>query len=112
MPVDVRILAATHVPLEEAIAQRRFREDLFYRLNQATLVIPPLQERPTIFPSCCDISRPANRLKWGSRSLNPSGRGEPVHVPFLAWKRAGTWRTASGSRSFDPGLSDRRGAGP
>ena len=50
VPVDVRILAATHVPLEEAIAHRQFREDLFYRLNQATLVIPPLRERPEDLP--------------------------------------------------------------
>jgi DNA-binding NtrC family response regulator len=44
IPVDVRVLAATHVPLEEALKERRFREDLFYRLNQFSIHIPPLRE--------------------------------------------------------------------
>lgn len=45
VPVDVRIIAATHIPLETAILEKRFREDLFYRLNQVTIVLPPLRER-------------------------------------------------------------------
>ena len=46
IPVDVRLLAATHVNLEAAIATKDFREDLFYRLNQVTVSLPPLRERP------------------------------------------------------------------
>ncbi len=44
--VDVRILAATHRNLEEAIAQGSFREDLYYRLNVVTIELPPLRDRP------------------------------------------------------------------
>ncbi len=42
---DVRIIAATNTNLEEAVQERRFREDLFYRLNVIQIEIPPLRER-------------------------------------------------------------------
>jgi len=44
--LDVRIVSATNVRLGQAIAEGRFREDLFYRLNVLTLPVPPLRERP------------------------------------------------------------------
>lgn len=45
VPVDVRIVAATHQPLAELIEQKRFREDLFYRINSAVIELPPLRDR-------------------------------------------------------------------
>ncbi len=49
-PIDVRIISATHQDLEKAIREKRFREDLFYRLNVVCLHLPPLRERKEDIP--------------------------------------------------------------
>lgn len=47
---DARIIAATNAPLEQMIARDQFRSDLFYRLNQISIVLPPLRERTEDIP--------------------------------------------------------------
>jgi DNA-binding NtrC family response regulator len=48
--VDVRILAATNINIPEALATKRLREDLYYRLNAFTLSLPPLRDRKEEVP--------------------------------------------------------------
>ena len=70
MKVDVRIVAATNTNLKEAVAQGRFREDLFYRLNVVPLFIPPLRERPEdVLPLALDL------VKWFNRELKKNFMG-------------------------------------
>jgi DNA-binding NtrC family response regulator len=49
--IDVRVVAATHRPLEDRIVQGQFREDLFYRLNVLPIELPPLRERTQDIPA-------------------------------------------------------------
>jgi len=68
--VDVRLVAATNANLKEEIAQGRFREDLFYRLNVVPLFIPPLRERTEdIMPLALDM------VEWFNRELKKNFPG-------------------------------------
>ena len=71
--VDVRLIAATNLLLEEAIARGDFREDLFYRLNVVTVRVPPLRERKEdILPLAKHfIDEAAREMKKDLRGIDP-----------------------------------------
>lgn len=47
---DVRVVSATHHPLDTLVAERQFRKDLFYRINGVMIALPPLRDRPVDLP--------------------------------------------------------------
>ncbi|BFG81710.1 sigma-54 dependent transcriptional regulator [Paraburkholderia terrae] len=73
VPIDVRVLAATNVHLQDAVAAGHFREDLFYRLNVVHLAVPTLRDRPgDILPLArYFIEEYRNRLGYGAVDIDP-----------------------------------------
>lgn len=67
--VDVRVIAATNMPLEEKIADGSFREDLFYRLNVIRLRVPPLRERRSEIPTIVNYYMNHYSARFGKRDL-------------------------------------------
>ena len=72
--VDVRILAATNIDIPEALAAKRLREDLYYRLNAFTLQLPPLRERKEEIPILLKhfMTRMAERYARPQLPLSPA----------------------------------------
>lgn len=71
--VDIRLISATHVDLAAAINDRKFREDLYYRLNVVHVNLPPLRERPEDLPLLADhfLKKYATRMQKKVTSIAP-----------------------------------------
>ncbi|MBL8122621.1 MAG: sigma 54-interacting transcriptional regulator [Pyrinomonadaceae bacterium] len=68
--VDVRVIAATNMPLEEKVADGTFREDLFYRLNVIRLRVPPLRERRSEIPPMVNYYINHYSARFGKRDIS------------------------------------------
>jgi two-component system, NtrC family, response regulator HydG len=86
--VDVRVVAATNVDLAQAVQDRRFRQDLFYRLNVARFVLPPLRERREDIPLLTEFFLAKYARKMGRRAR----LGEGVTERLLAYSFPGNVR--------------------
>jgi DNA-binding NtrC family response regulator len=82
--VDVRVLAATHRDLEKAVEEKQFRLDLYYRLNDAVIVLPALRERPEDIPELVRffIERHQAELGGTGSTLSPEAVG---HLQQQVW---------------------------
>src|SRR6202023_3386007 len=69
MKVDVRVIAATNINMKEAMANKTFREDLYYRLNGFTLSIPPLRERREEIPVLSEYFMRKGAKRYGREPL-------------------------------------------
>jgi two-component system response regulator AtoC len=70
---DARVISATHSDLAKEVAAGRFREDLYYRINVARIVIPPLRDRTEDIPALAEhiLRRVERRHGWVQLSLSP-----------------------------------------
>ena len=72
--VDVRLVTATNRPLEEMVAGKGFREDLFFRLNVVSIQIPPLRERREEIPRLVDHFLRLHNARYGKYRVQVSDR--------------------------------------
>jgi two-component system nitrogen regulation response regulator GlnG len=66
---DVRVIAATHRNLEKGVREKRFREDLFYRLNVIQIAMPPLRKRKDDIPPLADFFMQKHQLTAGKAKV-------------------------------------------
>jgi two-component system response regulator PilR (NtrC family) len=76
LPVDVRVLSATHKNLAELVAQGRFREDLYYRINVIEIRMPALREHPEDIPDLADalLQRLSRRIGASATRMSSEAR--------------------------------------
>ncbi len=84
IPVDVRLIAASNQDLKEAVEKKKFRQDLYYRLNVVVISLPPLRERKTDIPLLIRHFLSKYNRVFGKRirGVDPEAMEILVHYPF------------------------------
>ncbi|MEW6352851.1 MAG: sigma-54 dependent transcriptional regulator [Pseudomonadota bacterium] len=84
VPIDVRILSATHKDLASLVKQGEFRQDLFYRINVIELHVPSLRERPQDIPILAEhiLTRLAEQADTAKPELTPAAMDALMKHPF------------------------------
>jgi DNA-binding NtrC family response regulator len=85
IPIDVRLVCATNMPLYHMVNENKFRQDLLYRINTVEITIPPLRERVEDIPLLLDsfLRKYCKKYKMGMKRVNPATikRLEKHHWP-------------------------------
>jgi len=102
VPVDVRVLTATHRDLEGAIKEKQFREDLFYRLSGVTITLPPLSQRAEDIPDLVKYFLRRFAFDSGRSPFLPA-------APSLARQRARVGKRGAAGSPAGPRLLDQFG---
>jgi DNA-binding NtrC family response regulator len=84
IPLDVRVIAATHRDLETAVRQKEFREDLYYRLNVVVISLPPLRNRREDIPELI-------RYFLGKHGPSMGSSAPSIHPDAVEFLRAQPW---------------------
>ena len=73
-PIDVRLICATNMPIYEMVKDKRFRQDLLYRINTVEILLPPLRERTEDIPLLVDhfLDKYARKYQSGIKGVQPA----------------------------------------
>jgi two-component system, NtrC family, response regulator HydG len=81
IPIDIRLICATNMPLYDMVANGSFRQDLLYRINTVEVTLPPLRERPEDVPLLAQhfLCTYADKYNKGCRDLDPEAMYKLTH---------------------------------
>ncbi|MBI2685196.1 MAG: sigma 54-interacting transcriptional regulator [Acidobacteria bacterium] len=84
IPLDIRIIAATNADLSQAVRDRRFREDLYYRINVVSIEMPPLRKRLADVPllAAYFVSRYARQMGRRTDGVSPEVKARLLHYDW------------------------------
>jgi len=106
VPVDVRVVAATHRDLEKMVEEGAFRQDLWFRLEVVSVRMPPLRDRPE------DIALLVRHFLRESRfNVGPDGERKVEHVSPLAMRALSAWRWPGNVRELKHAIERAVGLG-